>query len=508
MAIPVIDLFAGPGGLGEGFNSLKDNDGNNIFKIALSIEKDINAHNTLLLRSFFRQFNRNNIPEDYYRVLRKEIEISQLYEKYPQEIEHAKEEAWQAELGLESSDIVDYRIRKALKKSKKWVLIGGPPCQAYSLVGRSRNQGMNPNDPRVYLYREYYRILAVHNPPVFVMENVKGLLSARVEDKLIFLQILEDLKNPVSAYEKLNGNKNKLSKCPGYKIYSFVKKPEEFDLYGNPSYKVSDFIIKAENYGIPQTRHRLILLGIRNDLKGYKPSVIESQALVPISKVLSGLPKLRSGISHEDDTFNAWKQIKNDLIKTELEQPLMMVLDKIIARQVLHTFNKGNEFIKYKCNIGYKKDWFLDPRIKGVCNHSSRSHIKEDIKRYIFSSMFAEIYNKSPKLNDFPISLLPKHKNVLKSSNIDIFSDRFCVQVKNQPSKTITSHISKDGHYYIHPDPVQSRSLSVREAARIQTFPDNYLFTGNRTVQYTQVGNAVPPLLARQIALHIFNFIL
>ena len=139
--------------------------------------------------------------------------------------------------------------------------------------------------------------------------------------------------------------------------------------------------------------------------------------------------------------------------------------------------------------------------LKGVCNHESRSHIRQDLFRYLFVSCFAKVNGRSPKLSDFPNSLLPKHLNAKGGK----FADRFRVQLYGQPSKTVTSHISKDGHYFIHPDSAQCRSLTVREAARIQTFPDNYFFCGPRTEQFHQVGNAVPPLLAKQIAKIVFK---
>ncbi|GAM11345.1 putative modification methylase [Geobacter sp. OR-1] len=147
--------------------------------------------------------------------------------------------------------------------------------------------------------------------------------------------------------------------------------------------------------------------------------------------------------------------------------------------------------------------WYLDPLLGGICNHSSRGHILKDIYRYVYASCFAEVNGTSPLLNEYPPDLLPKHENA-KSGH---FNDRFRVQIFGKPSTTVTSHISKDGHYYIHPDPTQLRSLTVREAARLQTFPDNYFFCGNRTQQYTQVGNAVPPLLAYQIAEIVRDFL-
>jgi DNA (cytosine-5)-methyltransferase 1 len=148
------------------------------------------------------------------------------------------------------------------------------------------------------------------------------------------------------------------------------------------------------------------------------------------------------------------------------------------------------------------KPWYLDSRLHGVCNHSTRGHIFEDIQRYLFASCFAQT-GSSPGLRDYPPELLPKHKNAISGH----FNDRFRVQAYGRPSTTITSHISKDGHYYIHPDPHQCRSLTVREAARLQTFPDNYFFCGNRTQQYVQVGNAVPPLLACKIAKIVRDFL-
>ena len=163
-------------------------------------------------------------------------------------------------------------------------------------------------------------------------------------------------------------------------------------------------------------------------------------------------------------------------------------------------FGKGGEFIRFSTKCDYRREWYLDPRLEGICNHSTRAHIPSDLHRYLFASCFARVYGRSPTLPDFPEQLWPDHKNAHQARRSGNFSDRFRVQMASRPSTTVMSHISKDGHYYIHYDAFQCRSLTVREAARLQTFPDNYFFEGSRTQQYVQVGNAVPPLLALQIS--------
>jgi DNA (cytosine-5)-methyltransferase 1 len=140
--------------------------------------------------------------------------------------------------------------------------------------------------------------------------------------------------------------------------------------------------------------------------------------------------------------------------------------------------------------------WLERPALRGIAQHETRGHMASDLGRYLFAAVFGATRGYSPKAADFPISISPDHRNW----HTGVFNDRFRVQLAGEASTTVTSHISKDGHYFIHPDPLQCRSLTVRESARLQTFPDDYLFLGNRTQQYVQVGNAVPPLLARQIA--------
>jgi DNA (cytosine-5)-methyltransferase 1 len=207
-AIPCIDLFAGPGGLGEGFSSLSDAREKSVFNIMLSIEKDPHAYQTLLLRSFFRQFQRGQVPVKYYEYLAGAFTRQELFSSFPLQAKSAGQEAWLAELGNDETpdSLIDKRITEALGGRKDWLLIGGPPCQAYSLVGRSRMRGedveKHETDLRHFLYREYLRILAVHRPPVFIMENVKGLLSATLKKERMFQRILADLAHPGTAIDE------------------------------------------------------------------------------------------------------------------------------------------------------------------------------------------------------------------------------------------------------------------------------------------------------------------
>lgn len=512
MVVPIIDIFAGPGGLGEGFSAFINPQTNQRkFKIVLSIEKDFYAHQTLKLRSFFRQFPLGQVPAEYYDFVKGQISQEELFEKWPKQSKEANDEAWMAELGdgknAASNSIVDKRITKALNGHKDWLLIGGPPCQAYSVVGRSRRREIfldEKKDERVGLYKQYLRILAVHNPAIFVMENVKGLLSAKTEQNSVFSKILNDLAYPVDAYASEYKNNGKQLDCPGYKIYSLVAEPRGYDLYGNPDFHFQDFVIHSEKYGVPQTRHRVILLGIRNDID-LQPKILESKREVPVSSVLSGLPRLRSSLSKVEDSGENWKAA----IGRILEKGILVGVDKDVTHEIIKKLDKisfprtgsGKDFCAFKrISVKYRPDWYLDEKLEGVCNHASRGHMEDDLLRYFFVSCFAKVKKRSPKLEDFPVALLPAHKNVKAGVEDQKFADRFRVQLWDNPSKTITSHISKDGHYYIHPDATQCRSFTVREAARIQTFPDNYYFCGPRTSQFIQVGNAVPPLLANQIA--------
>ncbi len=517
--IPVVDLFAGPGGLGEGFSAFRST-GKSRFKIVLSLEKDPSARETLRLRSFFRNFPAG-VPDDYYRFLRGEITLAELYCRHPLESEKADQEAWLAELGKPDKNPaseIDARIENALHRATNWVLIGGPPCQAYSLVGRSRmarEREKLENDPRHFLYREYLRILAVHRPPVFVMENVKGILSSKVEGSLIIDRILSDLREPTESYGFETDSKPR--KTTSYQLFpcaNYGNSPFSGNLFEQVGANPSGYIICAEKHGIPQARHRLILLGIRSDLNISPEALPVAEKPVSMWKAIKDLPKLRSKLSKQDDSGEAWaaavKQFGESgfLSGDGVELDVWRAVRKF-RRRVNENLTSGSEFISGDHKPDWHNGWFHDHRLQGTCNHSTRGHIVEDLWRYFYAACFAKVHHKSPLLTDFPPRLLPKHKNATdldEEGDVD-FADRFRVQVKNRPSTTVTSHIAKDGHYFIHPDPLQCRSLTVREAARLQTFPDNYVFLGPRTSQYQQVGNAVPPLLARQLAKIVYQLI-
>jgi DNA (cytosine-5)-methyltransferase 1 len=231
---------------------------------------------------------------------------------------------------------------------------------------------------------------------------------------------------------------------------------------------------------------------------------IEPKPKTSVKSVIDDLPRLRSGLSKKDSD-NAWLNSINEISNAEwlrkLDNPIKDKIYNHLEKLSMPNKKRGSSFIPAKNEPGKLKDWLYDSSLGGVCNHNTRGHMKKDLHRYFFAACFTKITKRSPSLSDFPPELHPEHKNIHKAlKNSNYFSDRFRVQVAHKPATTITSHISKDGHYYIHYDPTQCRSLTVREAARLQTFPDNYFFCGPRTAQYHQVGNAVPPFLAKQIA--------
>jgi DNA (cytosine-5)-methyltransferase 1 len=487
--IAIVDLFSGPGGLGEGFASIKREDGSRAFRIAVSIEKEESAHRTLRLRAFLRQFD--SFPPEYLRFLHGSPEPD-WKRLYPAEWQAAEHEAQCLELGQsETWDLIDARIA-ALEAAgvQKTLLIGGPPCQAYSLAGRARNAGIKDyvaeEDHRHFLYKEYCRVLHRLKPTMFVMENVKGILSSAVGGGAVFGAVMKDLEDA------------------GFRLCALTAGG---DLLGRPAAK--DFILQAEEHGVPQSRHRVIIVGLREDLGVTSGPVLKkANARVTVEDTIGAMPPLRSGLSKADDK-NAWIEAVAQAVETvegaaktdRLNNPsaFRKAMNQTSARLYdIASAGRSNRFAKNTTDAlpPDLAKWLRGAAEGALPGHDTRGHMPEDLGRYLFASAFAAAEGYSPKAAEFPEALAPKHKNWTSGK----FVDRFRVQLADQPSTTITSHIAKDGHYFIHPDPTQCRSLTVREAARLQTFPDDYVFLGNRTQQYVQVGNAVPPWLARQIA--------
>jgi DNA (cytosine-5)-methyltransferase 1 len=496
---PVVDVFAGPGGLGEGFASLRGERDEARFRSIIAIERDEFSHQTLMLRHFVGAFPYGEIPDDYYRYLKADIALSELYSLHKEQFREAARSALRVSLAPDSRGRVGWRIRQSLAGRSKWALVGGPPCQAYSLVGRSRMMG-NPEfeqDERHFLYREYLKIIIDHRPPVFVMENVKGLLSATVKGKQVINRIIADLSHPKAA---LLNNNNGLN----YKLYSLTEaeKPGEDS---DPRL----FMVKSEDFGVPQARHRMFIVGIRSDLN-VQPRQLRAHRAPSVRQTIGGLPAVRSSLSRGNDSLCLWREEISHLGSLDLASHLNgasyagAVLSRIRLR-----LKAEDERPEIRSSTKYTRQAagghavlrdLYDPRLGVLTSHDAREHMASDLRRYMFAAVYAEVTGKSPKLADFPEPLLPNHRNVELGRSGKMFSDRFRVQLPDAVSTTITSHISKDGHYFIHYDPAQCRSLTVREAARLQTFPDNYKFEGTRTSQYHQIGNAVPPYLARQIA--------
>ncbi|WP_028920421.1 DNA cytosine methyltransferase [Pseudoxanthomonas suwonensis] len=497
MTIPVVDIFAGPGGLGEGFSSYVPNGRKEpAFKISVSAEMEANAARTLRLRAFFRQFPPGEVPESYYEYVRGKRDTPWT-EATRGEWKAACEEALQLTLGIAEHDrILADRVAKVAGQDQPWVLVGGPPCQAYSLVGRSRNKGnrdyLPEKDERHFLYRHYLELIRKFSPAVFVMENVKGILSSKVGGSLIFPQILRDLSQP-------GGHGG-----PRYRILPLVTPdPGTED-------DSSRFILRAEELGVPQARHRVILLGISEQLSdGYTP-ITAQPTQTYVEHVLRHLPRRRSGITKQK--VQDWRRdAERILVATAklVQRTQKDVADELFAaahRLPATDPGSGGRWMRWAGDYGHLpdhlKDWLHDPRLGGILNHEVRAHMAEDLKRYAYTAAFTKVHKQSPKGPDeFPTALYPDHLSWGSGG----FSDRFKAQAWKRPSSTVTSHLSKDGHYFIHPDASQLRSISVREAARLQTFPDNYFFEGSRGAQFRQVGNAVPPWMARQIAEVVYS---
>ena len=294
------------------------------------------------------------------------------------------------------------------------VIIGGPPCQAYSIVGRARDPKGMTDDPRNHLYKYYVEFLNRYKPKMFVFENVPGILSAK------------------------NG---------GYfsKIVKAIK---------NEGYECKHELLNAKNFNVLQNRKRVIIIGWRKNLDFEFPKFDDIESKYVIKKDLfSNLPKLKPGEGFDVTYYN----------------------------------DKKSEYLKKFKIVSNNKD------LNFTTQHKARPNNENDLQ--IYKIAIDRMIDEGKRLNyvDLPTKL-KKHKNET------VFTNRFQVVDPNSISHTVVAHISGDGHYYIYPDKNQVRSISIREAARIQSFPDDFFFEGGQTASFKQIGNAVPPLMAEGIA--------
>lgn len=399
----VIDLFAGAGGLSEGFRQAG-------FNVIAHVEMDKNASLTLKTREAFYYLKENHKLDIYKDYLKKSINREQLYNQIPSDILN---KVINQEITDDTIQDIFLQIDSLLQDKKVDLIIGGPPCQAYSVAGRSRDPERMKNDPRNYLYKQYIRFLKKYNPNFFVFENVIGILSAQKGE--IFNTIQEEIQSA------------------GYTL----------------EYR----ILNSKDFGVLQSRKRVILIGWKSEIPFNYPQFKIVDNNYSIKDLFADLPPLAAGETKKPG--NTYNKI-----------PITSYLIESSIKPV---------------------DWDI------LTQHIARPHRQKDLDIYKYIVTIWNNEQRKVKYNELPNELIT-HKNT------STFLDRFNIIPYDTISHTIVAHISKDGHYYIHPDLNQNRSISVREAARIQSFPDTYYFEESRTAAFKQIGNAVPPLMSKKIA--------
>jgi len=377
------------------------------------IEMDKYSSLTIKTRLAYHYLKKRKKLFVYHSYLKGQISRDELYSYLPENIATGM---INKEINEENLFDLFKNIEKRLtrlKLKKIDVIAGGPPCQAYSLVGRARDPYNMENDPRNYLYKLYAKFLQKFKPEIFVFENVPGLLSAG-EGKL-----WEDVKKH----------------------------------FGNAGYIVNYKILNACDFGVLQNRKRVIVIGWRKELNFHYPEFKKNEEIrnYKVSDILVDLPPLLLGEKITNGNY--------------VSEPTL--------------------YLK-KYGLRSKKDL--------LTLHITRKINDRDRKIYRLAIEMWKKHKKRLMYTDVP----EKYRT---HNNQKSFLDRFKVVASNLPcSHTVVAHLAKDGHYYIHPDIKQLRSISVREAARLQSFSDNYYFEGPMTAEFKQIGNAVPPLMAEKIA--------
>lgn len=403
-----IDLFSGAGGLSEGFIRAG-------FNPIAHVEMNKDASDTLKTRTVFQFLKENNRLEEYNQYMKGEMTRDDFWKLAPQS--HLNSVINET-IGEDTLQNIFKRVDKSLGKKKVDIVIGGPPCQAYSVAGRARDPKGMKDDPRNHLYKYYVEFLRRYQPKMFVFENVPGILSASNGE---FLQQIFD------AVEDA-----------GYKMKIPPKKH-----------------LNSKDFNVLQNRKRVIIIGWRKELALEYPEFHEKETKhSTLTSIFSDLPKIQNG------------QGSMGIVK--YKKPITPYLEQTQLRN-------GIDF---------------------TTQHIARPHNENDLEIYRIAVNL--LVNEGKRLN---YSTLPPH--LIKHKNLKSFTNRFQVVKPDGISHTVVAHIAMDGHYYIHPDITQNRSISVREAARIQSFPDDFFFEGSRTAAFKQIGNAVPPLMAEGIALKI-----
>ncbi len=402
MSLNYIDLFAGAGGLSEGFIRCG-------FEPIAHVEMNNDACDTLRTRTAFHYLKENDRVDEYYDYLKGKIDREKLWSKIPENLINS---VINSEISPKTLPNIFERIDNLIGDKKIDLVIGGPPCQAYSVAGRSRDHKRMTDDPRNHLYKYYVNFLERYKPKMFVFENVPGILSAN------------------------NG-----------KYLDLI-----FDSVRNIGYELDKKVLNAKNFDVLQDRKRVIIIGWKQNFNLKYPFFEEKEPQYEILKDLfSDLPKIQNG--------------QGDWGIVNYSKPTTYYLEKSGIRN----------------------------SIKFTSQHIARPNNQTDLEIYKIAVKKWVVENKRLNYSELPERLI-KHKNT-KS-----FTDRFHVVNHIGISHTIVAHIRADGHYYIHPDIKQNRSITVREAARIQSFPDDYFFEKSRTAAFKQIGNAVPVLMAEGIA--------